>query len=631
MLELINDVLDISKIEAGKLSVNAAALDIDEIKVNIIRDFNHVAEQKGLMLDVIVDEHCPVTIYTDGQRLDQIIKNLLSNAIKFTDHGTVTVRLFQPDKTVDLSRSGLNPEQALAVAVSDTGIGVPEQKRLEIFEAFQQADGSTSRKYGGTGLGLSISRELAKLLGGEITLVSAEGRGSTFTVYIPLKFRQKTEASPGNPGKSAVSGSGAPPVARPASANSADNTAGVPPAATGDDRNNLAANEKTILIIEDDSTFARVLLAKCHDRGFRGLVAGTGEEGLELAARYRPDAVILDIILPGMDGYGVLEALKADTSLRHIPVHMISGIDQDISVLRKGAIGFSRKPLQEDSLHAIFGTIESLINQTVKKILLVEDDKILQMTVKKLLKEENVEIFEAATGAVALEKLEANQFDCVILDLGLPDMSGAELLEKINSRVADVPPVIIYTGKDLEPEEIKKFEKLSKSIIIKGVKSEERLIDEVALFLHQVVKNLDEEKRKTIARLYDKDNPLAGKKVLIVDDDMRNVFALSGLFEEKAMQVVEAENGEVALAKLREHLDVDIIVMDIMMPVLDGYETMRRIRKIPEFAKTPIIALTAKAMPEDRGKCIEAGASDYLSKPVKEDRLFSMMRAWLYR
>ena len=385
-----------------------------------------------------------------------------------------------------------------------------------------------------------------------------------------------------------------------------------------------------MLVIEDDPVFAEIIHDKCHDRNFQSIVAFSGEEGLELVKEYKPDGVVLDIMLPGIDGWAVLETIKNNTEIRHIPIHIVSGIDQDLTALQKGAVGFNRKPMSEDNFKEIFQKLENVINKDIKKILLVEDDKVLRMTIKKLLKDDKVELDEASTGKQTLEKVEKTAYDCIILDLGLPDMSGFELLDKFG-KLKDVPPTIIYTGKELEPEQIKNLEKYSNSIIIKGVKSEERLVDEVALFMHQVVKNMDEDKRKTIINLHEKDNVFTDKTALIVDDDMRNVFALSGLFEEKGMKVVEAENGKEALNKIKNTPNIDIVIMDIMMPVMDGYEAMREIRKINKYLKTPIIALTAKAMPEDRGKCIDAGASDYLSKPIKEERLFSMMRAWLYR
>jgi PAS domain S-box-containing protein len=627
LLSLINDVLDISKIEAGKMNVNITSVDIYEFKTSIIKNFEHVAEQKKIKLDIDIVANCPTTVFTDPQRVDQVMKNLLSNAIKFTHKGIISVSFFKPEKSTDLSRSGLKVDDAFGISVKDTGIGIHKNKQLEIFEAFQQADGSTSRKYGGTGLGLSITRQIVKLLGGEITLSSEENNGSIFTVYLPVN--SKTEiAVPGLAELSLPKKK----VEVEADKKQIENIALKNGKATNfdDDRNKLQKGQRLMLVIEDDPIFAGIIYDKCHDRGFQAIVANSGEDGLALAVKYKPDAVVLDIMLPGIDGWAVLDTIKSDTSLRHIPVHMISGIDQDLSPLQKGAIGFNRKPMAEESFKDIFQKMEDVINIDIKKIILIEDDKVLRMTVKKLLKEDGVEIDEAPTGKEALGKIDKNQYDCMILDLGLPDMSGFELLDKIE-KMTNIPPTIVYTGKELEPEQIKILEKYSNSIIIKGVKSEERLVDEVALFMHQVVKNMAEDKRKTIINLHEKDNVFVDKTVLIVDDDMRNVFALSGLFEEKGMKVVEAENGQEALKKLKGTPDVDIIIMDIMMPVMDGHEAMNKIRKINKYRKIPIIALTAKAMPEDRSKCIESGASDYLSKPVKEERLFSMMRAWLYR
>ena len=642
LLTLINDVLDISKIEAGKMSVNISAVDIYEFKTSIIRNFEHVVEEKNVKLYVDVTQDCPDVVYTDSQRVDQVIKNLLSNAVKFTEKGKITVSFFKPASDTDLSRSGLTIDNSFAFSVTDTGIGIPKKKQLEIFEAFQQADGSTSRKYGGTGLGLSISRELVKLLGGEITLESKDGNGSTFTVYLPIKNKgeilaeevetlgEKSDKTQPKIKKHEIESTALSKKELDEIINHQPESDNTPARTFEDDRDKIKKDHKLMLVIEDDPTFAEILFEKCHERNFQAIVALSGEEGLKLLKDNKPDGIILDIMLPGIDGWTVLETIKADTSIRHIPVHIVSGLDEDITAMQKGAVGFNQKPMNEDSFANIFKKLEDVISRDIKRILLIEDDKILCMTVKKLLKEDNIELIEASSGKKAIEAYKESKFDCIILDLGLPDMSGFELLDKLGEE-EDAPPTIIYTGKDLEADQIKKLEKYSSSIIIKGVKSEERLVDEVALFMHQVVKNMQEDKRNTIINLHEKDNVFVGKKVLVVDDDMRNVFALSGLFEDKEMVVLEAENGQVALHKLEENDDVDIILMDIMMPVMDGYETMKRIRKIDKFLKTPIIALTAKAMPEDRGKCIDAGANDYLAKPVKEDRLFSMMRAWLYR
>jgi CheY-like chemotaxis protein len=524
----------------------------------------------------------------------------------------------------------LDPVQAVAISVVDTGIGMtPEQQKL-VFEVFQQADGSTNRQYGGTGLGLSISRELAARLGGQIDLVSEKGQGSAFTLYLPIGKPEVqepegklAEVTPGKDPKAPTKPSTLPP---PSPAETQPQP--VPPSLP-DDRDSLQAGDRRLLIIEDDPEFAKLVFNYGHKKNFKCLVAGDGETGLHLAQTYKPDAIILDLYLPGISGWEVLDALKNDPDTRHIPVHIMSALNEDLDAYKRGAMGFLTKPISLEAMDNSFQRIEQFISRKIKTLLLVEDDIKLRKSVRKLLEGNDVAISEASLGQTALEQLAAQHFDCMILDLNLPDMSGFELLNRMDGDDS-LPkcPVIVYTGKALTEEENRELLKYADSVIVKGVKSPERLLDETALFLHQVIANMPEEKQRTIKRLYDNEAMLTGKGVLIVDDDARNAFALSKLLADKGLKVHIAPNGRKAL-ELLDKTPVDLVLMDIMMPGMDGYEATQRIRAQQRFHRLPILALTAKAMKGDREKCIAAGANDYLSKPVDADRLFSMLRVWL--
>ena len=622
LLNLINEILDLSKIEAGRMEFRLGAVPVAELAHGVQSAFRHVAEEKGLCLAVNVEDGSPVELSTDRQRLEQILRNLVSNAIKFTEEGSVTVAFGRPAPDTDLSRSGLSASDCLAVEVKDTGIGIsPEQQKI-IFEAFQQADTGTSRKYGGTGLGLSISRELARLLGGEIRLESEPDQGSVFSLYLPVtaKVPQSPKGERGTNDRDVqiFSRAGQSPVA--------DSHPQI-----SDDRENLADSDKTILVIEDDAGFAKVLCDKCHDRGFKCLAAPTGEAGLELAARHVPDGMILDMHLPGMDGWGVLDALKDDIRTRHIPVHIVSAEEATTESLRRGAIGHATKPLDEEQLERAFKKIEQTSAEDTKRVLIVEDDEGIRRSVKHLIEGRDVTVDEAATGKQAIEALRSTKYGCLILDLELPDMGGGEILRKMVAEGAELPPIIVHTARDLTEEQEMDLREHAESIVIKDVRSQERLLDEVSLFLHRVVGRMPEKKKQVIRNLHETEVLLNGKKVLIVDDDMRTSFAVSRLLSERGMIPVKAKSGEQALQVLATEPGVDLVLMDIMMPVMDGYETMKRIREQDEFRKLPIIALTAKAMPQDRRKCIDAGADDYLSKPIDQQRLISMMRVWLYR
>jgi CheY-like chemotaxis protein/HAMP domain-containing protein len=625
LLELINEVLDLSKVEAGKMAVNIEEMSLKGLTSYIEQNFTHVVEKKGVALKVTLADGLPVSISTDRQRVEQILKNLLSNAIKFTHKGEIRVSIDRPAKGMSFSSSGLVPQQTIAIAVSDTGIGIPEAKCALIFEAFHQADGTISRQYGGTGLGLSIVREFTRLLGGEIQVESEEGKGSTFTLYLPevLGSEQRDE-HPDIQGEVHTM---------------KDETQEVHPSAeesaiadVWDDRHDeISSTDKTLLIIEDDPKFAKILFDLARERGFKGLIAGDGSAGLQLAYQYTPSAILLDVGLPGLDGWKVMEKLKQNPETRHIPVHFISAIDQPLDALKMGAVGYLTKPVTIEQLNATFQALEQAIATTLKRLLIVEDDEATRFSMVELLKGDDVEIMTAQTGEEAYQVLEAESFDCLVLDLGLEDMSGLEFLERIHDNVQiSHLPVIIYTAKDLTKDEELRLKHHAESIVIKGVKSQERLLDEVTLFLHRIEADLPESQQKHLRLIHDKERVLSGKTLLIVDDDMRNVFALSSVLEGKGMQVVAAEHGQEALDLLAAHPEIDIVLMDIMMPEMDGYEAIGHIRAHPQFSRLPIIALTAKAMKGDRQRCIDAGASDYLSKPVDTDKLLSLLRVWLY-
>jgi len=613
LLNLITDILDLSKIESGTVTVEAEELAFVSLREAVERNFRHVAEAKSLPFKVEFDPAMPRAIITDPKRLQQILKNLLSNAFKFTAQGHVgiNVRLvdsgWSPGHPV-LSRAG----KVVSFCITDTGIGIAQEKQKLIFEAFQQADAGTSRKYGGTGLGLAISRELATLLGGEIKLQSTQGEGSAFTLYLPLFYME-------SPHKAATA---AAPVALPVAREEI----------VTDDREQVGPGDQTLLIVDDDPYYARVLLDLARERGFKGLVANRGSAALALARQYQPTAVTLDIFLPDMLGWTVLNNLKLNSNTRHIPVLILSVEEERRHGLSHGAFSYMVKPTTTEGLGQCFDRIAKFVEPRTKRLLVVEDNAHERQSIIELLGHDDIEIASASSGAEALQMLLDRPFDCCVLDLRLPDMTGFELLERLRGdpALAEIP-IVVFTGKDLSPAEERQLRAAAKSVVLKDVQSPERLFDETALFLHRVVSALPEPKRRMLDQLHTSNDVLRQRKVLVVDDDARNIFALTTLLENQEMEVISATNGRQAIELLQQQLDVSVVLMDIMMPEMDGYETMREIRRNPQFGALPIVALTAKAMKGDREKCLAAGASDYIAKPVNTNELLSMLRIWLYR
>jgi CheY-like chemotaxis protein len=617
LLALINDILDISKVEAGKLDVQPEMLPLARVLDPLVRTFEPVALEKKLALHVNVETGTPSTLMTDPQRLQQILKNLLSNALKFTERGSVTLRV---------SSAGAGRVQ---FAVVDTGIGISEQNQATLFAPFQRGSDTASRSYGGTGLGLSISRELAHLLGGEVTVVSTPGRGSTFTLEIPAVFSPPAEGRPAAP--SPAKRPDAPGAARAPQAQKPIPSRGIPPASAGvqDDREGRKRAERLILIVEDDVPFARILLDLVHEREFDGVIATTSHEALELARALRPAAVLLDIGLPDESGLVFLERLKREAPLRHLPVHVVAASDCSRTALELGAIGYALKPVKREELIAALGKLEAKLAQQVRRVLVVEDDEKLRESITALLRTDGVEIAGVGTIRETLERLAAATFDCMIMDLALPDGSGYDLLERMTEQATAFPPVIVYTGRALTRDEEHALRRFSRSIIIKGARSPERLLDEVTLFLHQVEARLPQDQQRMLQEVRHREAAFEGRRILVVEDDVRNIFALSRVLEQKGSKLAIARNGREALATLEGSSEVDLVLMDIMMPEMDGLEACREIRKRPELARLPIIAITAKAMRDDHERCLAAGANDFIAKPIDVDRLLSLCRVWM--
>jgi HAMP domain-containing protein/CheY-like chemotaxis protein/signal transduction histidine kinase len=620
LLNLINEVLDLSKVEAGKIEIYASDVRIDEVTEYLERTFRPMAQQKNVGFQISADRATIDTFRTDGQRLQQVLRNLLSNAFKFTDTGTVSVRIGLPEPGVVLRSDSLRavPENVIAFSVADTGIGIPADKQQLIFEAFQQADGTTSRKYGGTGLGLSISRELSRLLGGEIHVKSTLGKGSCFTLYLPREYHSLD--MPGDEAREA-----------PALEVDAFTDGGTQAAEIPDDRQSVRPGDRVLLIVEDDVSFATLLLDAARERGFKGIVSLRGDTGFALARRVRPDAILLDIGLPAMDGLSILDRLKQNPDTRHIPVHIVSGTDRRRDGLRLGALGYAQKPVSKEALDEGLSSLINFISRKSKNLLIVEDDEIQRSSIVELIGNGDVSSTAVGSAEEALQLLATQHFDCMVLDLGLPGASGFQLLEQVKTEEAlRNLPVIVYTGRELSASDETRLRKYAESIILKDVRSPERLLDETALFLHRVEAHLPEEKRRILHTAHSRDAAFQGAKVLVVDDDVRNIYAVTTVLEGQGMKVVFAENGRDGIELLKRTPDVSLVLMDVMMPEMDGYETMRQIRRLPEYRALPILALTAKAMKGDREKCLEAGASDYITKPVDPDRLLSLMRVWMY-
>jgi CheY-like chemotaxis protein/CHASE3 domain sensor protein len=609
LLLLINDILDLAKVESGKIELHPEKTEIRSLLEGIIKTFAPMAKRKGIALVVEIRQEIEEEMMVDSLRLEQIFRNLVSNALKFTERGMVTV---------SASKTAANQ---ISFEVSDTGIGIAKDKLETIFEAFQQADGSTSRQYGGTGLGLTISRDLAHLLGGEIQVESEIGKGSRFSLTLPI--------TPMSPGSSPLlprlpSVPEREPVANPVS-----QTSDASPLA--DDRQALDRSLRLLLVVEDDRAFSQILRRMSHERHFQCLLARTGEEAVSLAREYLPAAIILDMRLPDHSGLFVLDQLKETPATRHIPVHAVSAFDHTTAALQMGAIGYLRKPAKVEELTEVFRKLEDKITQKLKKVLVVEDNSTQRDCIKKLIGNEKVEVRAVGTGSEALKLLESGIFDCMIIDLSLPDMTGYELLERMSaaSGIVTKPPVIVYTGRSLTREEEECLNHYSRSIILKGAKSPERLLGEVSLFLHQIESTLSIEHQQTIHELRDRENMLDSRTILVVDDDVRNVFALTCSLEARGARVEIARNGKEAVAKINDHPKIDLVLMDVMMPEMDGYEATREIRRDSRFKELPIIAVTAKAMPDDQEKCLEAGANDYLAKPINLPNLMTLIRVWM--
>jgi len=622
LLRLINDILDLSKVEAGKMDIVLDDVAVADLERALKRTFSHVAQDKQLGFRIEIDPALPAIIRTDTAKLEQVANNLIGNAFKFTQQGAVTVRIGRPSPAITLP-STLQGKDVVAIAVTDTGIGIPTDKAQKIFQAFEQVDASTSRQYGGTGLGLTISKRMAELLGGDIVLHSDVGHGSTFIILLPLQGPAvETSASPIE--------TTAPTATRlPA-------TTALLPESIPDDRASITADDTVILIVEDDPVFARILADMIHRKGYQVLAAADGESGLQLATHYRPTGILLDVMLPGMDGWTVIARLKEDPATRHVPVHFISAVDEAGRGRDLGAVGFLTKPVSREAINTAFDRLLHFAEGRMRHLLIVDDDADSRAALRTLLRHNDITIDETATAEEALQRVGDAHYDCIVLDLGLPGMSGIEFLEQL-STTGQIPPVVIYSGRELSREEGLKLRQYTDSIVIKGARSPERLMDEVSLFLHSVS---DSHRASGLRPAASPATPtpatptpgeLRSRKVLLVDDDMRNLFALSKVLRGWGMQVTMAQDGQKALTALVDHDDIELVLMDVMMPVMDGYDTIRGIRAQPRFAKLPIIALTAKAMRGDREKCLEAGANDYLSKPIDIDKLSSMMHVWLHR
>ena len=624
LLALINDILDLSKIEAGKVEVQIEPVLVSRLVESLNANFQPAAQQKGISFSTEIEPGTPQRIESDAQRVGQILNNLLSNALKFTAAGEVSLRI-APDG-----------DGMLSFAVRDSGIGIAEHQQEIIFEAFRQADGSTHRKYGGTGLGLSISRDLARLLGGDITVRSTPGEGSVFTLTLPVVgvARAAGDMQTRPPARPQAEPA-LPPDPRPDSQRELPIPRNIlAPLPLDDDRDQLAPGKRLILVVEDDMRFAAILRDLIHESGFQCLLAHTAGDGIRAALEFRPSAILLDMNLPDHSGLGVLDQLKHSAQTRHIPVHVISVADYSQEALQRGAVGYALKPVKRDQLVVALKRLEDKFMQSVRRVLVVEDDARQRESIRHLLGADDVQITDVANAGEALAALQSTTFDCMVMDLNLPDLSGYELLEKMagQDEVA-FPPVIVYTGRSLTRDEEQGLRRFSRSIIVKDARSPERLLDEVTLFLHQVESHLPAESQRMLKAARDRDATLEGRRILVVEDDVRNIFALSSVLEPKGVKIEIARNGREALEVLARigigQGQVDLVLMDIMMPEMDGFTAMREIRKRDDWRKLPIIALTAKAMKDDQEKCLAAGANDYIAKPLDVEKLLSLVRVWM--
>jgi signal transduction histidine kinase/DNA-binding response OmpR family regulator len=633
LLTLINDILDLSKIESGTVVVDVSELRFGDLRNYVERTFGHVAEAKALGFSIDLDPELPKSMLTDAKRLQQIIKNLLSNAFKFTRTGGVSLKVGQADNGWSVGNDTLNSSRSvIAMSVTDTGIGIAPDKQQIIFEPFTQADGSTSRKFGGTGLGLAISREIARLLGGEIRLQSVVGEGSTFTLYLPQTY------TPPRPVRKAAT----PPADSAPATTQLPSPIGLepilPPAdeltdEVGDDRDKIQPGDRVVLIVDNDLGFSRFLLETARDRGFKGLVTSMGASALALAREFRPDAITLDICLPDISGWRVLERMKNDFATRHIPVFVISTEEETERGVRMGAIGLLRKPIQtKELLDQALDAIKEFVERTSRNVLIIEPDKKRRDDIKGTIAGDDVRVIAAGSAKEAQAAFMDNVIDCVISAPGTADAPLSDLADRFaGSRGMIWVPWIVYSAGELSAAAAEDIKRLGQRVTVKHVQSPERLIDQTSLFLHRDVNKIDPTQRRVLCGLHDPAQVLANKKVLIVDDDIRNIFALTSVLERQNMQIYKAETGLGAIESLKSAPDMDIVLMDIMMPEMDGLDTMRAIRGIPAFKNLPIVAVTAKAMKGDREKCIEAGAWDYLSKPVDTEQMLSVMKAWLHR
>jgi CheY-like chemotaxis protein len=643
LIQLINDILDLSKIESGYISTDFINVRFNEITSFVETTFKHISESKNLRFSIEMDNNLPDTLETDIQRLNQILKNLLSNAFKFTEKGEVKLKVYEANHNWKQSNPSLdNAKDVVAFEIKDTGIGISKDKQNIIFEAFQQAEGSTSRKYGGTGLGLSISRGLADLLGGSIELESEPGLGSTFTLYLPIDYKpehfkkEKQSSLTISEYKVGAENDGSiiqsvptvkiPEIRDLEGINEIINE-------IGDDRNAIGTGDKVVLVVEDDVRFAKIMIEKAHEVDLKVVVATNFGDVFDLANKYSPVAVTLDVKLPDASGWRILDLFKNDINFRHIPVHLISGEENRLLAMQRGARSFNLKPLKTEALAILFKDIVDFNNRKPKRLLIVEDNEIDSSQIAKILDNgEVVEIEIADTGRKALDLIKENEYDCIIVDYMLPDIGGMEFVTEINSlKKAQMMAVLVYSAKEFSPREKTQLKQYANRILLKSVNSLELLLEETIMHLHVNHKELLPEKRRMIENLRLKEDVLGNKTILVVDDDVRNLFALTTAFERHNIKTITAESGQEAINILGENSNIDMVLMDIMMPEMDGYETTQKIRREHKNSNLPIIAVTAKAMKGDREKCIEAGASDYITKPVKIDQLLSLMRVWLYK